>query len=210
MWKASIFNIVRSAGTWNFFRCRHEKMLKTDVFQKTLIPRNLLKEKNIQDRTMWKLTSWRFRKCGTYWACEVLNGSYRQSKMEESEKKGPSSKIRGVTKKRHGHNFEFWGLKLNQRVKNPLFSALIQYGDEIFKIVAVSFFFNASFRWIFFLKFDLTLTANNSGLKPSKLENYNIFGILRTSAFSWYTLVRSYGWKTLTKMRFCFSSFHQK
>ena len=36
------------------------------------------------------------------------------------------------------------------------------------------------------------LTANNSGLKPSKLENYNIFGMLWTSAFSWYTLFRSY------------------
>ena len=66
MGKASNFNIVRLAGTWIFFRCGHEKMLKTDVFHKTLIPRNLLKEKNIQDRTMWKLTSRAFRKCGTY------------------------------------------------------------------------------------------------------------------------------------------------
>ena len=99
MGKSSNFNIVRSAATWNFFRCGHEKMLKTDVFHKTLIPRNLLKEKNIQDRAMWKLTSRAFRKCGTYWACEVLNGSYRPSKMDESEKTGPSTKIRGVTKK---------------------------------------------------------------------------------------------------------------
>ena len=30
----------------------------------------------------------------------------------------------------------------------------------------------------------LTLTANNSGLKPLKLEKYHIFGILRTSAFT--------------------------
>ena len=192
MGKSSNFNIVRSAGTWNFFRCGHEKMLKTDVFHKTLIPRNLLKEKNIQDRTMWKLTSWRFRKCGTYWACEVLNGSYRQSKMEESEKKGPSSKIRGVTKKRHGHNNECWALKLNQRGTIHVRPMLIQFQAPKINIVAVSFFCNASFRWIFFLKFDLTLTANNSGLKPSKLENYNIFGNLRTSAFTWYTLVRSY------------------
>ena len=36
------------------------------------------------------------------------------------------------------------------------------------------------------LNFHPTLTANNSGLKPSKLKNYNIFGILRTPAFSWY------------------------
>ena len=55
-----------------------------------------------------------------------------------------------------------------------------------------------------------TLTANNSGLKPSKLKNYHIFGKPRTSAFSWYTLFRSYYLRTLRKMRFCFSSFHQK
>jgi hypothetical protein len=131
MGKASNFNIVRLAGTWIFFRCGHEKMLKTDVLHKTLISRNLLKEKNIQDRTMWKLTSRAFRKCGTYWACEVLNGSYCCSKSEDCEILAPSP-------------------------------------------------FN------FFLKFDPTLTANNYGLKPLKLENYHIFGMVWTSAFTWY------------------------
>ena len=52
-------------------------MLKINFFHKTLIPRNLLKETNIQARSMLNL------KCGTYWACEVLNGSYRPSKMDE-------------------------------------------------------------------------------------------------------------------------------
>ena len=99
MGKSSNFNIVRSAATWNFFRCGHEKMLKTDVFHKTLIPRNLLKEKNIQDRTMWKLTSRAFRKCGTYWACEVLNGIYCWSKSEGCEILAPLAKIRGRKKK---------------------------------------------------------------------------------------------------------------
>ena len=37
-----------------------------------------------------------------------------------------------------------------------------------------------------------TLTANNSGLKPSKLKNYHIFRKRRTSAFSWYPPFRSY------------------
>ena len=96
MGKASKFNIGRMKIVWIFFWCGHEKMLKIDFFHKTLIPRNLLKEKNIRARSMWNLTSWRFRKCGTYWACEVLNGSYRPSKMDESEKTGPSPKIRGV------------------------------------------------------------------------------------------------------------------
>ena len=43
-----------------------------------------------------------------------------------------------------------------------------------------------------FFNFHPTLTANNSGLKPSKLKNYHIFGMPRTSAFSWYTPFRSY------------------
>ena len=72
------------------------------------------------------------------------------------------------------------------------------------------FFFDTSSPLNFFFNFHSTLTANNSGLKPSKLKNYHIFGILRTSAFSWYTLVRSYYWKTLRKMRFRFLSFHHK
>ena len=98
MWKASIFKIVRLAATWIFLGGGNEKMQKNDFFHKTLISQNLLKEANIQARSMWKLTSRAFRKCGTYWACHVFNGSYGPSKMDESEKTSPSPKIRGVQK----------------------------------------------------------------------------------------------------------------
>ena len=47
-----------------------------------------------------------------------------------------------------------------------------------------------------FFNFHPTLTFNNSGLKPSKLKNYHIFGMPRTSAFSWYTPFRSYIWNS--------------
>ena len=134
---------------------------------------------------MRKLTSRAFRKCVTYWACEVLNGSYRPSKTDESEKTGPSSKLRGVTKKRHGHNFQFWALSRNQRGTNHIGPTLIPWQSSKLKIVAVSFFCDASSPLNFFFNFHSTLTANNSGLKPSKLKNYHIFGILRTSAFRW-------------------------
>jgi len=53
------------------------------------------------------------------------------------------------------------------------------------KIVAVSFFCNGLPLSKKKLKFDSTLTADNSGLKPPNLEKYHIFGILRTSAFTW-------------------------
>ena len=58
---------------------------------------------------------------------------------------GPLAKIRGVAKKRHGHNNEFWGLKRiagpPNHVRRPFYSFLTQ---EL-NIVAVSFFRNASF-----------------------------------------------------------------
>ena len=38
-------------------------------------------------------------------------------------------------------------------------------------------------KWLIFFNFHPTLTADNSGLKPSKLKNYHIFGMPRTSAF---------------------------
>ena len=44
----------------------------------------------------------------------------------------------------------------------------------------------------FFFNFHPTSTANNSGLKPSKLKNCHISRIPRTSAFPWYTPFRSY------------------
>ena len=144
MWKASIFKIVRLAATWIFLGGGNEKMQKNDFFHKTLISQNLLKEANIQARSMWKLTSRAFRKCGTYWACHVFNGSYRPSKMDESEKNGPSPKISGVQKKRHGHNFEFWAPPLNQRGTNRVGPTLIQWQRSKLIIVAVSFFFDTA------------------------------------------------------------------
>ena len=182
MWKASFFKIVRLAADW---RSGHEKMLKTDVFHKTLISRNLLKEAHIQARSMWKLTSRAFRKCGTYWAYQVLNGSYCWSKSDNCEFLAPLAKIRGVTKKRHGHNNDFWGPKRiagrPHHVRRPGYS----FQAPKIEIVAVSFFLNASFPAIFFSEFDPTLTANNYGLKPDTLNKSHIFGKLWTSAFTW-------------------------
>ena len=149
MWKASIFKIVRLAATWIFLGGGNEKMQKNDFFHKTLISQNLLKEANIQARSMWKLTSWRFRKCGTYWACHVFNGSYRPSKMDESEKTGPSPKISGVQKKRHGHNFEFWGLKRIARCPNHVRSPCYSFQTPKIDIVAVSFFLTPPLQRIF-------------------------------------------------------------
>ena len=104
--------------------------------------------------------------------------------------------------KRHGHNIDFWGLKRIARRPNHVRSPCYSFQTPKIDIVAVSFFLNTASPENFFFKFHPTLTANNSGLKPSKLKNYHIFGMPRTSAFSWYTPLRSYYWNTLMKNAF--------
>ena len=143
-------------------------------------------ETHIQGTTMRKLTSRRFRKCGSFWASEFLNGSYRCSKLTDCEILGPLPKIRGVTKKRHGHNNEFWVLKRIAGPPNHVRRPCYSFQDPQINIVAVSFFCDASFPAKNFSEFDLTLTAYNYGLNPPNLENYHIFGMLWTCPFTWY------------------------
>ena len=104
-------------------------------------------ETHIQGTTMRKLTSRRFRKCGSFWASEFLNGSYRCSKLTDCEILGPLPKIRGVKKKRHGHNNEFWALKRIAGPSHMVGSTLIRWQSSKFIIVAVSFFCDASYFW---------------------------------------------------------------
>ena len=96
---------------------------------------------------------------------------------------------------------------MNQRGTNPIGPTLIQWRRSKLKIVAVSFFFNTDFGCQQNWKFEWTLEADNYGLKPPNLKNYNIFGMLRTSPFPWYHPYRSYLFKTLSNLRFSFSSF---
>jgi hypothetical protein len=105
--------------------------------------------------------------------------------QEMAAKVSLSPKLWGVTKKRHGHNFQNFGSKSNQRGTMWVSSTLIRFGAEILKIVAVSFFFNGPSLLFLKLKFELTSGAHNSASKSPNLENYHIFGILRTSAFTW-------------------------
>jgi len=161
-------------------------MPKTGFFAFRQITWDFDIETHIQGTTMRKLTSRRFRKCGSFCASEFLNGSYRCSKLTDCEILGPLPKIRGVKKKRHGHNNELWCLKRiagpPHHVRRPCYS----FQDPQINIVAVSFFCDARFYWNFFSKFDPTLSAYNYASKTLNFKNYHIFGILRTSAFTWY------------------------
>ena len=152
MWKASIFKIVRLAATWIFLGGGNEKMQKNDFFHKTLISQNLLKEANIQARSMWKLTSRAFRKCGTNWACHVFNGSYRPSKMDESEKTGPSPRIRGVQKKDTDTIFIFWS-ETNSTSCQPCLKTALFVSCPKNRYCGRVFFFRHHLSINFFLQF---------------------------------------------------------
>jgi len=140
----------------------------------------------IRGTTMRILTSWGFRKCRTFWVWESPKGSYWASKSTDFENLGPLPKIRGVTKKRHGHNFEFSGTKRIAGLVHPISYLGYSFQARKIKIVAVSFFCNTAFCCWKKLKNDWTLTANNSPLKSRTPKKYHIFGILRMWGFRWW------------------------
>ena len=111
---------------------------------KTRITQNFQILNHIQGTTIGKLTSRGFRKCGTFW---VLKGSYWPSKSTDFENLGPLPKIRGVAKKRHGHNFDFSGLKRIAKVTHRVDYTCYSFQTRKLKIVAVLFFCNTSYFW---------------------------------------------------------------
>ena len=86
MGKASNFNSVRETNLYFFFVGWTQKLQKTDFFRWTLTPRNLLKEKFFQHRTMSKLTSRRIWKCIIYEGYGDFCASYYPSKSAHGGK----------------------------------------------------------------------------------------------------------------------------
>ena len=64
----------------------------------------------IQGRTMWKLTSWRFRKCGTFWVLKVLNQSYWLLKSSQILAKVPVFKCQKMA---------LWASKFKNGLQKP-------------------------------------------------------------------------------------------
>ena len=81
---------------------------------------------------------------------ESPKGSYWASKSTDFENLGPLPKIRGVAKKRHGHNFEFSGTKRISALVNPMSYVGYSFQARKIKIVAVLFFFDTSSDPFFF------------------------------------------------------------
>ena len=96
------FEIVRTTASYFFSPSGHGKWTKTVHFR---IFANYSNAKNFQEGSegaIWKLTSWRFRKCGSFLFYHFLNKTYGCSKSTESEILSLSSKLCGVKKNWYG------------------------------------------------------------------------------------------------------------
>ena len=101
LWARRQISILAESKFFEFFFERDTEKCKKRVFLAfRQITWDFDIETHIQGTTMRKLTSRRFRKCGSFCASEFLNGSYRCSKLTDCKILGPlPKKIRGVTKK---------------------------------------------------------------------------------------------------------------
>ena len=140
MSKVRSVKIVRAAASYMNWGGGNENSLNFAFFGILSISRNFDVASYIWGGTMWKLTSWGFRKCGTFWCLELLKRSYRRSESDDSEIFDLSPKISGVKKKSHGHNFEFWLLIWIGPEKYHVRPMFYSYGGLKLKIVAVGFF----------------------------------------------------------------------
>ena len=137
MGTSSSFKIVRTPASYIISRSGHGKLEKTGSFRILANCSNAKIFKRYPGYAIGKLMSWRFRKCGSFLFYHFLNRSYGCSKSTESEILAMLAKIRNRTKKRHGYNFAFQVLPLNQPQNIPIGPTLIQYGSTERKIERV-------------------------------------------------------------------------
>ena len=111
-----------------------------------------------------------------------LTGVIAAQSQIMSAKVEVSPKLGGVKKKRHGHNFDFSGLKGIGWVTNRVDQTCYSFQPRKIKIVAVTFFLLRLLILLTDPKFQslLTLSSNNSPLETPTPKKYDIFGILRT------------------------------
>ena len=99
MWKVGGIKIESAAGRQKCLPKWHATLWKMENFRKSVRRRKFSIWKFFRDSTMLKLSSWGFRKCGTFWACELLKWSYCCSKSDDVGRTRVASKIREVLKK---------------------------------------------------------------------------------------------------------------
>ena len=122
MCKASIFNIVRLAATWIFFGMDTKKCQKRRIFAFRQITWDFDIETHIQGTTMLKLTSRRFRKCGSFWAYDDFCASYYRSKSAHGGKSESVPIIMRCPKKKTRPQFWKLRLEIESALKQPCWS----------------------------------------------------------------------------------------
>jgi len=109
---------------------------------KTWITQNFELVWPIQGRTMWKLTSWGFRKCGSFRDLEVLNQSYRLSKSSQISKKKNSEN--GCHKKKTRAQFLIKSLFLLREVSKLDLKTSLRRNKDLKKKLCACYFFLTS------------------------------------------------------------------
>merc|ERR1712051_872416 len=100
------FKVVQTAASYFFSPSGHGKWAKTVFFRIFANYSNAKIFKSYPD-AIWKLTSCRFRKCGSFCCCNFLNQTYGCSKSTESEILSLSSKLCSVKKRETATIFRF-------------------------------------------------------------------------------------------------------
>ena len=156
---------------------------------------------------MWKLTSWAFRKCGSFWDLEVLNHSYGLSKSGQISIK--KSMWNGRYEKKTRPQYWFLGHETNSR-------AFSHGGEDLLFVSGLKthycgrvFFYASYFRGrTSFFRTHPSLTAYNSRSKPHTPNKFHIFGNVRTWGFTsshpgYFSLWANFEeWSLNEKMRF--------
>ena len=136
------------------------KLQKNDFFRKTLAPEKFIIENFFQHRTMWKLTSRRFRKCISYEAYGDFYASYHRSKSTHGWKSESVTKIMSHNKKKT--RTQFWKLRLEieSALKQPCWSHTDSISEPKTQNCGRVFFFGH----LLSLEFVLQYSPNFDGL----------------------------------------------
>ena len=153
MGKASSFKIVRTTGRYFFGRGGHENLQKTDFFCKTLAPEKFIIGIFFQHRTIWKLTSGRFRKCISYEAYGDFYASYHRSKSTHGWKSESVTIIMRCPKKKTRPQFWKLRLKIESALKQPCWSHADSISEPKTQNCGRVFFFWHRLSREFFLQF---------------------------------------------------------
>ena len=128
-----------------FLEAAREISEKWNFFVKRSVPENFGRENFSGQVPTESLRTQDSENVYERWVQQIFDPVSVGRSWMSAKKWGPLAKLWSVTKNKHGHNFQNFGSKLNQRGLIDYEPTLIQFGSDILKIVAVLIFCNGSF-----------------------------------------------------------------